>query len=77
MDRPKTHVVRILDRTGYTRVTYDPADADAVRDVEARFTRLMNDSFVAFDVSTQPGRIITSFDSSATEIIVSPRFAGG
>jgi len=77
MDRPKTHVVRILDRTGDTRVTYDPADADAVRDVEARFTRLMNDSFVAFDISTQPGRIITSFDSSATEIIVSPRFAGG
>jgi hypothetical protein len=77
MDRPKNHVVRILDRTGDTRVVYDPADAEAVRDVEARFARLMNDSFIAFDVSTQPGRIITTFDPTASEIIVSPRFAGG
>jgi hypothetical protein len=77
MDRPKSHIVRILDRSGDTRVVYDPADADAVRDVEARFARLMADSFIAFDVSTQPGRIITTFDANATEIIVSPRFAGG
>jgi len=77
MDRPKSHIVRILDRSGDTRVVYDPGDADAVRDVEARFARLMADSFIAFDVSTQPGRIITMFDANATEIIVSPRFAGG
>jgi len=77
MEHPKTHLVRILDRSGDTRLSYDPADADAVRDVEARFARLMADSFVAFDVSTQPGRIITTFDPNAREIIISPRFAGG
>jgi hypothetical protein len=77
MEPVKTHLLRILDRTGDTRVSYDPADADAVRDVETRFARLMSDSFIAFDVSTQPGRIITRFDPQATEIIVSPRFAGG
>lgn len=73
----KLHLVRILDRNGDTKLTYDPTDSDAVRDVEARFIRLMDRNFVAFDVSTQPGRIITAFDPNASEIIVSPRFAGG
>ena len=77
MEHAKTHLLRILDRSGDTRLTYDPADATAVRDVEARFTRLMADSFIAFDVSTQPGRIITTFDPRVSEIIISPRFAGG
>lgn len=73
----KLHLVRILDRNGDTKLTYDPTDSGAVRDVEARFMRLMDRNFVAFDVSTHPGRIITSFDPNASEIIVSPRFAGG
>ena len=71
------HVLRILDPSGDTEVSYDPADAVAVRDVERRFNALMSRSFVAFDVSTHPGRIITTFDPAATEIIVSPRIAGG
>lgn len=77
MEHAKTHLLRILDRSGDTRVHYDPADPAAVRNVETRFARLMADNFVAFDVSTQPGRIITTFDPNAGEIIVSPRFAGG
>ena len=72
-----THLLRILDQNGDTKLTYDPADADAVREVERRFTRLMDRNFVAFDVSTQPGRIISAFDPAAREIIISPRFAGG
>jgi hypothetical protein len=71
------HVLRILDSTGDTTVRYDPLDEGSLRDVEARFAALMEQNFVAFDVSTQPGRILTQFDPAATEIIVSPRFAGG
>jgi hypothetical protein len=71
------HTVRILDHSGDTKLTYDPADDAAVESIERRFTALMKQNFVAFDVSTQPGRIITAFDPAATEIIVSPRFAGG
>jgi hypothetical protein len=71
------HILRILDHTGDTTIPFDPADPATLRDVEARFAALMERNFVAFDVSTQPGRIITAFDSAATEIIVSPRFAGG
>jgi hypothetical protein len=77
MERIATHVVRILDQNGDTKLTYDPADAGAVHEIEERFAALMERNFVAFDVTMQPGRIITRFDPSATEIIVSPRFAGG
>jgi hypothetical protein len=77
MERPTTHLVRILDQSGDTKITYDPADAAAVAGIERRFARLMEHNFVAFDVSTSPGRVITAFDPEATEIIVSPRFAGG
>ncbi len=77
MEPSATHVLRILDQNGDTKLTYDPADAEAVREVERRFARLMDRNFVAFDVSTQPGRIISAFDPQAREIIISPRFAGG
>jgi hypothetical protein len=76
-DASTFHVLRILDRSGDTMLTYDPADPDALREVDARFARLMREGFVAFDVSQQPGRIVTAFDPSAREIIVAPRFAGG
>lgn len=72
-----THVVRILDQSGDSKLTYDPTDRAAVADVERRFRLLMDRNFVAFDVSKDPGRIITSFDPNATEIIITPRFAGG
>jgi hypothetical protein len=74
---PTKHLLRILDETGHTEVSYDPADREAVRDVEERFKRLMERNYVAFDVSTQPGRLVRTFDPSATEIVVSHQFAGG
>ncbi len=76
--RPRlAHVIRILDSTGHTEVPYDPADPAAVAAVEQRFNDLMRRSFVAFDVTTQPGRMMTAFDPAAQEIIVTQRFAGG
>jgi hypothetical protein len=77
MERSTSHIIRILDGRGDTKLTYDPADRDAVTDIERRFANLMDRNFIAFDVSTQPGRVITAFDPQVSEIIVSPRFAGG
>lgn len=74
---PKMHLMRILDATGDSRLSYDPSDDSSVAEMEERFNRLMERSFVAFDVSTQPGRVITKFDPNASEIIVSHRFVGG
>lgn len=71
------HVLRILDETGDTQLNYDPDDKAAVRHVEERFEELMRRNFVAFDVSTQPGRLMRTFDPQAKEIIISHQFAGG
>jgi hypothetical protein len=76
MERPN-HIVRILDHSGDTELRYDPADQAAVDAIDRRFADLMQRNFVAFDVSTHPGRIMTAFDPAASEIIISPRFAGG
>ncbi len=73
----QTHILRILDQHGDTHLEFDPEKKTEVRDVEARFVDLMQRGFVAFDVSTQPGKVIETFDPNAKEIIVSPRFAGG
>jgi hypothetical protein len=77
MQHGTIHVVRILDRSGDTELVYDPAEETARRHVETQFNDLMERGFVAFDLSTQPGRIIHAFDPRATEIIVTPRFVGG
>jgi hypothetical protein len=77
MQRRPIHIIRILDRGGDTELTYDPQNETATLDVEACFAELMERGFVAFDVSTQPGRVVHTFDPKATEIIVTPRFAGG
>ncbi len=71
------NVLRILDSTGDTKLSFDPTDPAAVREMEERFEELMERNFIAFDVSTQPGRVITKFDPEAREVIVSHQFAGG
>ena len=73
----KPHVLRVLDARGDTQITFDPKKTDEVRDVETRFRELMERGFVAFDVSTMPGSVMKRFDPNASEVIVTPRFAGG
>jgi hypothetical protein len=71
------HVIRILDETGDTQLSFDPSDAASVREIEERFEELMRRNFVAFDVSTQPGRLLRGFDPQAKEVIISHQFSGG
>ena len=73
----KMHVLRILDAHGDTQLIFDPKNPVEVDDVETRFRDLMERGFMAFDVSTQPGRVMKTFDPQASEVIVTPRFAGG
>lgn len=74
---PRKHVLRIFDAHGDTQVTFDPNNTREVDDVETRFRELMESGFTAFDVSATPGRVIKQFDPQASEIIVTPGFAGG
>jgi hypothetical protein len=71
------NILRILDETGDTELSFDPNDQASVLEVEQRFNELMRRNFVAFDVTTQPGRIIRTFDPNAREVIVSHQFSGG
>jgi len=71
------NILRILDETGDTELSFDPNDQASVLEVEERFNELMRRNFVAFDVTTQPGRIIRTFDPNAREVIVSHQFSGG
>lgn len=73
----KSHILRVLDAHGDTTVTFDPQDPAEVADVETRFRELMERGFTAFDVSTMPARVMKTFDPRASEVIVTPRFAGG
>lgn len=73
----KVHVLRILDAHGDRQLSFDPQNPKEVADVETRFRELMERGFTAFDVSTMPGRVMRTFDPQASEVIVTPRFAGG
>jgi hypothetical protein len=71
------HILKILDYTGHTELKWNPHDVDDVEAVRERFESLMRRSFVAFDLSTQPGEVIREFRPEATEILIAPKFAGG
>jgi hypothetical protein len=71
-----SHRLKIIDHTGHTELKWEPGteEMEAVRE---RFDALMRRSFVAFDLSTSPGEVIREFRPEATELLVTPKFAGG
>jgi hypothetical protein len=72
-----SHRLKILDHTGHTELSWDPEAVDEVEAVRSRFEALMRHNFVAFDLTTTPGEVIREFRPEATEILVTPKFAGG
>jgi hypothetical protein len=72
-----SHRLKILDHMGHTEVDWDPARTEEVEAVRERFESLMRYNFVAFDLSSTPGEVIKEFRPEATEILVTPKFAGG
>lgn len=74
---PKLHLLRILDAHGDAQLHFNPHDPAEVKEAEMRFRELMERGFTAFDVSTTPGRVMKTFDPQVSEVIVTPRFAGG
>ena len=71
------HKMKILDTSGHTEISWNPDEVEELRAVRERFDDLMRRSFVAFDLSVSPGERIHEFRPHATEIVISPRFAGG
>lgn len=79
-------VMHIMDSSGHTTVTWNPEDADSVRDARREFQRLRSAGYSAFrmDVVSENGVVveekgaaITEFDPTAGKVMMVPHRAGG
>lgn len=68
----------VMDHTGDTRNFFDTADAEAVKQAEARFKSLIDAGFTAATRDSHGEAIVTrSFDPTADETLFFPRLVGG
>jgi hypothetical protein len=72
-------VLKVLDETGDTRITWNPrvrAEVDAAR---AHFNAMKEKRYLAYRVGDDDGRgeVIREFDPEAREIIMHPQMQGG
>src|ERR1051326_6761783 len=84
--RPRLAVLRILNGSGDTSVSWDPerlAQADpeaeaAVREAERLFAKARTEGAVAFRINPDaPATKLAEFDRNAEEILVIPAMVGG
>ena len=84
--RPRLAVLRILNGSGDTSVSWDPqglAHADpeakaAVKEAERLFAKARSQGAVAFRMNgDEPATKLTEFDPNAQEILVVPAMVGG
>jgi hypothetical protein len=68
----------VMDRTGDSRHTFNPQDAQELAKAEQRFYDLTGHGFTAA-VRTGPGQVsrIRSFDPKVEETLFFPRLVGG
>lgn len=73
------NTMHVMDRTGHTSVTWDPAkpvEVDVARD---SFDKLVREGYRAFRVegSDNQGAPMTTFDPKAGKIMMVPHLVGG
>lgn len=79
------HRMEIMDSSGHTTVTWDPADPAAVADAQREFRRLTREGYQAFRMEAQgdnvvvenKGERITEFDPQAGRVLMVPQRVGG
>lgn len=71
--------MRVMDKSGDTRVIWDPDNEDEVAQARKTFDDLRSKRFVAFRVGEggRKGEQIREFDASAEKLILAPPMAGG
>jgi hypothetical protein len=68
----------VMDHTGDSRHHFDPADAVAVAEAEARFKKLTGTGFTAAKrLGEGKSEILRSLDPTAEETLFIPRLQGG
>jgi hypothetical protein len=73
-------VIRKLDSSGDSAVTFDPADAKATAEAKALFDRLKDEGRVPFAVNRadgQPDKKLGSFKEVENETVFIPLITGG
>ena len=80
------HVMNVMDVTGHTTVTWNPEDADSVRDARSEFRRLVREGYSAFRMNVvsengvvveEKGERISEFDPEAGKVMMVPHLRGG
>jgi hypothetical protein len=72
------HTQIVMDVTGDTRHTFDPADTLAVAESMARFDSLMKAGYTAAKrTGNGTSELIREFDPTARETLFIPRLIGG
>lgn len=73
------HVLCTLDRTGDTRIIWDPENEEEVENARRTFNELREKRFVAYAVRAGGGKgeVIRQFDPEAEKLILAPPLVGG
>jgi hypothetical protein len=78
---PEGHfVMAIMDKTGDTKVTWDPRNEDEVANARRTFADLRKKHFLAFRVNAKDGskgEQTTEFDPNQAMYIMVPAYVGG
>lgn len=72
--------LRKLDKTGDTKIIWDPDKQDEVDAAEETFNRLIKKGYNAFEVGLRgkkTSRKVTKFDPNLEKLILAPALQGG
>lgn len=71
--------LRVMDRTGDTKLIWDAGNQDEVDAAKATFERLKGKRYLAYAVKKngEKGTVIQEFDPDAEKIIMAPQMVGG
>ncbi|MCK1501515.1 hypothetical protein [Bradyrhizobium sp. 188] len=68
----------VMDQTGDSRHTFNPADPQAVEEAEKRFKELTGAGFTAAErTGNGEAQVTRAFNKDATETLFFPRLKGG
>jgi len=70
--------MQVLDRTGHTKVEWDPENDAEVASARAMFTDMTGRGYRAFAAGNgKPGRRLDTFDPDVAEMVLVPHIQGG
>jgi hypothetical protein len=73
------HVMRVIDRTGDTKVIWSDDNPDEVENARRTFNDLRKKGYTAYAVGAKgaKGEVVREFDPSAEKLILAPALVGG